>query len=283
MFFKHIIEEKLSQKIIYVSALAGGDINQVFKLKTNGETFVVKVNGERRFPQLFEKEKLGLHLLADTGIKTPEVIAEFKQDSMQFLVLQYIEEENKTSAFWNNFANDLVKLHQKHSDFCGLGIDNYIGSIEQSNTIKESWEVFFIENRIHPLIHKAFNNGLLQNKHLQGFENIFQKLNEIIPQEPPSLLHGDLWSGNLMTGKNQCPVFIDPAVYFGHREMDIAMTRLFGGFDNTFLDVYNEKFPLQKGWKERIAIHNLYPNLVHLLIFGSSYLSGIERVISKFY
>jgi fructosamine-3-kinase len=110
VFFKHIIEEKLSQKIIYVSALAGGDINQVFKLKTNGETFVVKVNGERRFPQLFEKEKLGLHLLADTGIKTPEVIAEFKKDSMQFLVLQYIEEENKTSAFWNNFASYIKSI-----------------------------------------------------------------------------------------------------------------------------------------------------------------------------
>ncbi len=282
MIYIKIIEEKLSKKIIDYSTLSGGDINQVFKIKTKHDTFVVKVNVANRFPQLFEKERSGLHLLAETGIKTPEVIAEFTEDEMQFLVLEYIEEEKKTAVFWNHFAKDLAKLHRKQSDYFGLETDNYIGSLVQKNTKKISWEDFFIENRIAPLMKKAFDKGLLQSNHLQQFENLFTKLNEIIPQEKPSLVHGDLWLGNLMSGKNKCLVFIDPAVYFGHREMDIAMTQLFGGFDNAYLDVYNEEFPLQKGWKERISIHNLYPNLAHLLLFGSSYLSGIENVIRKF-
>lgn len=282
MSFKQILEERLSQNIVELIPLSGGDINQVFKIKTNQNTFVAKVNVEKRFPQMFKKEKFGLHLLGETGIKTPEVIAEFIHENMQFLLLEYIKEERKTPQFWSNFATGLAKLHKKESVFFGLETDNYIGSLVQKNTKKASWEDFFIENRISPLVKKAFDKSLLQINHLRQFENLFQKLNEIVPQEKPSLVHGDLWSGNLMSGKNQCPVFIDPAVYFGNREMDIAMTQLFGGFDNSYLDFYNELFPLQRGWEERIQIHKLYPNLVHLIIFGRSYLSGIENVIRKF-
>jgi len=282
MIYSKILEEKLAQKIISFSALSGGDINDVYKINTNRNTFVVKVNVEKRFPQMFEKETSGLNLLGETGIKTPDVIAVFSSDKIQFLVLEFIEEERKTSQFWTNFATDLAKLHKTQSAFFGLETDNYIGSLVQKNSKKTTWEDFFIENRIAPLIKKAFDKGLLQSKPMQQFEHLFRKLNTIIPQEKPSLVHGDLWSGNLMAAKNQCPVFIDPSVYFGHREMDIAMTQLFGGFDNKYLEIYNEIYPLEKGWQERFVIHNLYPNLVHLILFGSSYLSGIERVLRKF-
>ncbi len=282
MIYTKIIEEKLGEKMNSFSALSGGDINQVFKIKTNHNTFVVKINVASRFPQMFEKESYGLHLLRETGIKTPKVIAEFTEDKMQFLLLEYMEEERIQLQFWTNFATDLAKLHKTQSTFFGLETDNYIGSLVQKNTTKTTWEDFFIENRIAPLIKKAFDKGLLRSNHMQQFEHLFRKLNAIIPQEKPSLVHGDLWSGNLMAAKNQCPVFIDPAVYFGHREMDIAMTQLFGGFDAKYVEIYNEEFALQKGWQERLAIHNLYPNLVHLLLFGSSYLSGIERVLRKF-
>jgi fructosamine-3-kinase len=283
MIYSKILEEKLDEKIGSFSALSGGDINEVFKINTSRNTFVVKINVEKRFPQMFEKEKAGLNLLGETGIKTPDVIAVFSSDKMQFLVLEFIEEERKAPQFWTNFATNLAKLHKNRSEFYGLETDNYIGSLVQKNSKKTTWIDFFIENRIAPLIKKAFDQGLLQTNHMQQFENLFQKLHEIIPQEKPSLVHGDLWSGNLMVGKNQFPVFIDPAVYYGHREMDIAMTQLFGGFDNKYLEIYNEIYPLEKGWQERIVIHNLYPNLVHLLLFGSSYLFGIESVLGKFH
>ncbi len=129
---------------------------------------------------------------------------------------------------------------------------------------------------------QAFDKNRLDRNHLNHFENLYTRLDKVLPKENPSLVHGDLWGGNLMKGKDQIPVFIDPAVYFGHREMDIAMTQMFGGFDNLYLDHYNEIFPLENGWEKRIAIHNLYPNLVHLILFGSSYLNGIERVIRRF-
>jgi len=209
VFHKHIIENKLAQKIVHFSALSGGDINQVFKIKTNNNTFVVKINIESLFPQMFEKESFGLNLLEKTGIKTPKVIVEFAKDKMQYLLLEYIEVEKKTSQFWTNFATDLAKLHKTQNDFIGLETDNYIGSLVQKNTKKTNWEDFFIENRISPLVKRGFDKGLLQSHHVQGFENLYTKLTEIIPKEKPSLLHGDLWSGNLMTGKNQCPVFID--------------------------------------------------------------------------
>jgi len=141
---------------------------------------------------------------------------------------------------------------------------------------------FFVENRIKPLVKRAFDRGLLQVKHDKLFENLFFRLNEILPNEKPSLIHGDLWSGNLMNKHGQLPVFIDPAVYFGNREMDIAMTQMFGGFNEVYLHFYKEIFPMEQDWGKRIEIHNLYPSLVHLNLFGQSYLGGIERVINKF-
>lgn len=282
MFFKEIIEEQLAQKIIGFSHVSGGCINQVFKINTARASFVIKINTEKRYPKMFEKEHLALISLSDTGIKTPKVMQQFKHADQQFLVLEFIEEEKRTTDFSTNFAIYLAKLHQKESSFFGLDDDNYIGSLVQINSKKETWEKFFIENRISPLIKKAFDLKLLHDNHIKMFENLFKQLKDILPQEKASFLHGDLWSGNVMTGKNQIPVFIDPAVYFGNREMDLAMTQLFGGFEPAFIEKYNEIFTLQPGWKERIEIHNLYPVLVHLMLFGSPYLSAIERVIKKY-
>jgi len=133
-----------------------------------------------------------------------------------------------------------------------------------------------------PLMEMAFNVHLLNKNHVKAFENFFLRIGDLFPKEKPSLIHGDLWSGNLMCGKGQIPYLIDPAIYYGNREIDIAMTQMFGGFNDEYLRFYNELFPLEKGWKERISIHNLYPNLVHLNLFGRSYLYGIERVINRF-
>ncbi len=282
MFFKQLLEEKLSQKVLQINAISGGDINDVYLVKTKENDFVLKVNSFSKFPKMFEKEKKGLEKISKTGANSPKIIQVFKNSKHQFLLLEFIKEEKIQNGFWRKFAEDLVKIHKTTSSSFGLDYDNYIGSLTQNNSSKKTWESFFIENRILPLVQLAFDQNILQNKHNMLFESLFSRLNEILPVEQPSLVHGDLWSGNLMNSLGVSPVFIDPAIYFGNREMDIAMTQMFGGFNNSYIQFYSEKFPLEKGWEERLKIHNLYPNLVHLLLFGKSYLRGIERVIEKF-
>ncbi len=280
--FKNILQQQLSEKIKNISPIVGGDINDVYKIRTEQNTYVLKVNQKDLFPHMFSKEKLGLELLANSGVKSPKVITYFTDKKHQYLVLEFIKETFTNHDFWKNFTNDLAKIHQTTANYFGLDHHNYIGSLQQDNSTKSSWETFFIENRIKPLVKQAFDLQRLNISHLKHFENFYNIVHEILPKEKPSLVHGDLWAGNLMKGENQTPIFIDPAVYFGHREMDIAMTQLFGGFNNQYLDYYNEISPLEKGWEDRINIHNLYPNLVHLILFGRSYLNGIERVIFKF-
>jgi len=279
---KEILQEYLVENIKSINSITGGDINDVYKIITNQNTYVLKVNRKDIFPKMFEKEKLGLEMLAGAGVKSPNVILTFSDAEYQYLLLEFIKEESINPVFWKNFAEDLTKIHRTTAKNFGLDHHNYIGSLYQNNSEKDTWETFFIENRIKPLVKQAFDSNRLDRNHLNQFKKLYSQLNEILPKENPSLVHGDLWGGNLMKGKNQTPVFIDPGVYFGYREMDIAMTQMFGGFNDSYLDHYNEIFPLEKGWKERIVIHNLYPNLVHLILFGRSYLGGIERVINQF-
>jgi len=282
MFVKKLIKDRLSVDIESITPLSGGDINDVYKINSSKGQFLIKCNSRETFPNMFEKEANGLKQLAKSGVTTPEVIDHFERDELQVLILQYMEEERVKKDFWTYFAQDLSKLHQNSQQFFGLEYDNYIGSLQQANQMKSSWEEFFIENRLKPLIKKAFDSNLMSQKHLNSFDGLFAVFHELIPAERPSLLHGDLWSGNLLCATGQKPVFIDPAVYYGHREVDLAMTQLFGGFDSAYLNFYNDCFPLEKGWQNRISIHNLYPNLVHLILFGRSYLAGIENVIKRF-
>ena len=281
MIAKRIIEQRLSTTIFSISRLSGGDINSVYFLKTAKGNFVVKLNDKEKYPKMLQKEAKGLELLRKGGLNTPIVIDQFEQDDSQVIILDHIESETPAKPFWLRFADELSKLHQNNNPDFGLDHDNYIGSLHQENSKKSSWEKFFVENRLVPMIKMGYDKKLLDKVHVTKFEDLFKILPEFIPTENPSLLHGDLWSGNLLCSELQTPVFIDPAVYYGHREIDIAMTQMFGGFDPIFLTHYQEINPLEIGWEERIEIHNLYPNLVHLNLFGKSYLSGIERVLEK--
>ena len=263
--------------------LSGGDINQVFRLRMeHSRDLVLKLNSKDRYPGMFEKEAAGLRLLKSAGCHVPEVEMSFVEGSHQFLILEHIEEGRSTGASWERFGHQLAAVHSTANESFGLDYDNFIGSLDQINKTADDWIEFFVSNRLEILIRKAREMSLLGVAHMKAFESLFSRLPQLIPKEEPSLLHGDLWSGNLMFDKAGEPVFIDPAVYFGHREVDIAMTLMFGGFNESFLDSYNEIRPLEKGWEERVELHNLYPTLVHLVLFGRSYLSGIERTLQRF-
>ena len=282
------LEESISSSInieltiVDASTTSGGSINKAYKLKTNSGIFFVKQNSASRFHEMFAKEVLGLKLLQEKSrFIIPEVIGEFQLDDVSFLVLEHLNQNIPNQKFWFDFGKKLAHLHQQSNSKFGLSFDNYIGSISQTNHHFLSWTEFFENQRLSPLVKLAFDKNLLSKEDLKAFKLLYLKLEEIFPTEKPSLVHGDLWSGNFLCNNNK-PVLIDPAVYYGNREMDLAMTRLFGGFDDDFYHAYQNEFPLEKGWVKRIDICNLYPNLVHLILFGRSYYSSIKNVLNAF-
>ncbi|MFC2107204.1 fructosamine kinase family protein [Bacteroidota bacterium] len=263
--------------------VSGGDINDAYKLVCEKHSFFIKLNKANKFPMMFETEAKGLDLLASSQeIDVPKVVLTGKSEDYAFLIQDYIKSELEMDDYWIDFGTRLARMHKHTNESFGLDYDNYIGSLPQNNAKHNSWNEFFINERMIPQINMARGAGLMSKPLIRSFESLFAKIQDIFPEEPPALLHGDLWSGNFMTGNHGQAVIIDPAVYYGHREMDIGMTRLFGGFSFEFYDAYNEEYPLQPGWEDRIEICNLYPLMVHVNLFGGGYLGSVENILSKY-
>jgi fructosamine-3-kinase len=264
-------------------AADGGCINHGGKLSTSCGDFFVKWNDARRLPGMFEAEKNGLeHLLRPGSIKVPVVIGLGVADELQFLILEYIQPGKKRPEFWQALAIGLAGVHAVRSDVYGLKQSNYIGSLTQKNTLSTQWISFFIEQRLNPMIQLALENRLLQRSNLIKFESLFKKLPSLLTEDAPCLVHGDLWAGNMMADQNGKPCLIDPAIYFGNKEVDIAMTKLFGGFDHAFYDYYHEVSPLAAGYEERCDLYNLYPLMVHVNLFGMSYWPQVNSILDRY-
>jgi fructosamine-3-kinase len=261
----------------------GGNINESYKLETDQGTFFLKRNEATDLPRMFEREARGLHLLRPAStFKIPGVVLCGNFKEVSYLVLDYIEKGLPKSFFWQQFGTALAQQHKQSYERFGLDHDNYIGSLHQSNTYAETWAEFFTNERLMPLANMAHEKGKLEVSTVKTIEKICARLSEIFPAEPPSLLHGDLWSGNYLCTINSEPCVYDPAVYYGHREMDIAMMQLFGGFHSDCLKAYQEIYPLEKSWKQRVDICNLYPLLVHTILFGGSYGKQVKNITMPF-
>ncbi|NVO01489.1 MAG: fructosamine kinase family protein [Bacteroidetes bacterium] len=278
-----VITKFLNSKILNFKSVSGGSINTAIKIETKERNYFLKLNNTAKYPQMFELEARGLNLLRETNeIKIPNTIHIGNTENFSFLLLEWLESSIQSKNFWEIFGISLAKLHQNTNVNFGLDHDNYIGSLKQYNTGKLDWASFFIENRIEFQLRLARNNQFVDKAITSKFDSLFSIMDNIFPKEKPSLLHGDLWSGNFMADNNGNPCIFDPAAYFGHREMDIAMTKLFGGFNQEFYNSYNGEFKLENGWEERIDICNLYPLLVHLNLFGQGYLTDILRILKRF-
>lgn len=265
------------------SSLSGGSINDAYLLETTSGKYFMKYNLASAYPGMFDQEARGLELLKAAGeIRVPEVIGSGQTGNYSFLVLEYLDSASKKDAFWESFGHKLAALHKQTSDQFGLDHDNYIGSLKQYNNKHNIWIDFFREQRLGIQIELAGKSGLMPVHVRKAFERLFLQLEDIFPNEPPSLIHGDLWSGNYMVDDQGDACIIDPAVYFGFREMDIGMSRLFGVFGSGFYEAYNEAWPMAPGWRERIEICNLYPLMVHVNLFGAGYLSSVESILSGF-
>ena len=259
--------------------LSGGSINQACRIETNLGVFFVKWNDAKACPGMFKAESRGLEILARTGaIRIPEVI----HCGEDLLILEYLEQDRPAPNFWETFGQQLARLHQHTHPTFGLDHDNYIGSLPQSNTPHNTWADFFREARLQPQIRMARDSKQLDQPTCSLLNGVMDRLPQLFPDEPPALLHGDLWSGNYLIGPEGQPCLIDPAVYHGHREMDLAMTRLFGGFDAAFYASYNEAHPLEPDWESRTDLCNLYPLLVHVNLFGSGYASQVRHIAGHY-
>jgi len=263
--------------------IGGGSINEAYRIETNSGTFFIKYNLAKRFPGMFMAEKKGLNILREANcIQVPAVLDFAETGKYAYLLLEYVSSGEPVKDFWQLFGQQLVALHSKTSPVFGLDHDNYIGSLAQRNRTHHTWSEFLITERLEPQTKMAFEAGQFDIATIRQVEKLYTKLEGLLPVEPPSLLHGDLWSGNFMTGNDGNPCIFDPAVYFGHREADIAMTRLFGGFPDAFYESYNHYRPLETGWKERIPLNQLYPLLVHVNLFGGGYVSQVRQIVAKF-
>jgi len=278
----HKIFEQRGEKLESVSPLSGGDINEVFLVQTLEGKWVIKMNSKNKFPEMFSEEHKGLLELKNANaIGIPESLESGNIENKSFIILEYIETGHKTSLFWENFGIQLNKLHQVSSKAFGFSSNNYIGSLKQSNQYHTNWSEFYALERLEPQLKLAIDKGYLMG-FSSKFENLYSKLENLFPAESSALIHGDLWSGNFIAAKNDSPYLIDPAIYYGHREMDIGMSLLFGGFDKLFYESYNAENPLENHWQERVPLTQLYPLLVHVNLFGEGYVGSVKAVLDKF-
>ena len=261
----------------------GGDINSAWGLVTSTGKYFLKVNDQNRYPLMFEREANGLDKLRQfCTLKIPKVIKHGSCNDQQYLLLEWLEKGSAQKDMWENFGRALAMMHKQPQEYFGSNEDNYIGSLDQNNDQHDEWHSFYTECRIRPLVKKLFDAGSFSATDIRNADLFCNNLKTIFPVEPPSLLHGDLWGGNYMITSSGYAAIFDPTVYCGHREMDIGMTKLFGGFDQRFYEAYNEICPLEKGWEKRLPITQLYPLLVHAVLFGGHYISEVKHIFSAF-
>jgi fructosamine-3-kinase len=270
-------------KVLELSSIAGGCIHNAQKVKTNKGLFFIKLNKSSHL-DMFKTEFSGLELLAGANeIDVPTPISNGIESGQAYLMTSFVDSRQRKDDFWIDFGQSLALLHKKHqNNQYGLSYDNYIGRLDQYNNFQNEWIPFFISQRLEVQLKLAYDNGYVDRTYLECFSRFCIVLPDLLPEEPPSLLHGDLWSGNFMTGEKGQPVVVDPAVYYGNREIELSFTRMFGGFDALFYRTYHDIFPLAPGFDDRVEIYNLYPHLVHVNMFGGSYLNGVTPVLRKY-
>ena len=276
---KHQIESKLQGRLVSLRPLAGGSISRAFALKTGSGTSYFLKWGEQTSGDMFRAEAHGLEAIAATqSIATPAV----KAVGDTFLLLELIATSAHDKQYWQILGRNLAALHNHKRDLFGFDQDNYCGSTPQPNGWYEDGYQFFAEERLLYQARLAYDRHLLEREDVIAVERLCNRLPELIPRQRPALIHGDLWAGNHLCRADGHPVLIDPACHYGWAEAELAMTTLFGGFDDAFYQSYLECHPCEQGWRERCPIYNLYHLLNHLNLFQGGYLQQVRSVLHHF-
>jgi len=279
------VADACGSAIADVVHVSGGDINEVRAVRLeDGRRLFLKFHpgGD---PAMFPAEARGLEWLAEAGtLAVPEVVAtSASEGEVPWLLMELLEPGPRREDFDELFGRGLAALHRTDPGGFGLNHDNFIGRLPQSNTPSDAWSTFYREQRLAPQIEAAATAGLIGGTLRVSLDRLLSRLDDLVgPAEPPARLHGDLWGGNLHGTADGCPALIDPAVYGGHREMDLAMMQLFGGFSDRVFAAYGESWPFDPDWRDRVPLCQLYPVLVHVNLFGSSYVSGVEGIVARY-
>ena len=279
------LEILLGEPIKAVTPVSGGDISNAHKVETAHARYFVKSSSGSSALAMYEAEAKGLLQLAATNtVAVPKVYTTRRFTGYSYLVMEFVESKRPSKRNLELFGQQLAQLHRAQTDaLFGNDHDNFIGSLPQSNRQHIDWATFYAKERLWPQLKMAVKSNLLSDTQLPNTENILNTCQQFFGDVAPSLLHGDLWGGNYLISTDGTPYLIDPAVYVGHSEVDLAMSRLFGGFGNGFYNAYHEIIPPHENQQELNDLYQLYYLLVHLNLFGSSYQGSVLRVLQRYF
>lgn len=266
--------------------VSGGDISQAARVRLAGGAQILVKWRSGSLPGLFSAERRGLELLRAAGaLRTPEVLAQAEATATYpaFIALEWLNSGSKSNRSAEALGHGLAAQHRVLASFFGLDHANFIGANPQPNEPGDNWVSFFREQRLGFQMELAGRNGFLPVQRARRLEVLLARLGGWLPAHPSvSLLHGDLWGGNWLATASGEAVLIDPAVYYGHREADLAFTELFGGFPAAFYAAYQASWPLDRGYEERKDLYNLYHLLNHLNLFGEGYGGSVDSILQRF-
>lgn len=278
------ISDQIQSQITAFRPVSGGDISSAYLLETQHQKLFLKVNSKSFAKSMFLAEQKGLQAIENTKtIAVPQVHLVSELDGKAFLLMDFIESRRPNAKDYTHFGRDLANLHLVSNDHFGFSSDNFIGNLPQSNAFHADWAEFYWNERIHPQLEIAKKNKALDDAKIPSKESALKIFRQVFGEVKPSLLHGDLWGGNYLISTDGTPYLIDPAVYYGHSMVDVAMSCLFRGFDAEFYDAYHEIISKQSYYQEQIKLYQLYYLLVHLNLFGRSYRSSVVDILERYF
>lgn len=276
------LAEMLGSPVERTSVVTGGDVSDAHRVETSvGRVVFVKTH--RSPPEgFFTTEAAGLTWLAECDrVRVPRVLA--VSDDPPHLALEWIDEGPMGPETEVELGRALAALHRTGAPSFGRADQRTTGSLGLPNVPCDGWEEFYAERRLLPLARIAADRESLAPSTIEGLESVAGRLSELGgPPEPPARLHGDLWAGNRLVDSQGRSWLIDPAAHGGHREFDLAMMRLFGGYHDDVFAAYREAHPLAPGWPDRVELHQLAPLVVHAVKFGGGYVAAVDRAVTRY-
>lgn len=278
------LKEHFGLRVRSLSPVSGGDVARSFVLEAEQGRFFLKWYDSPAGLEMARAEAGGLAAIAASrAVRTPEVAGWAALEPGGCLLLEYLARKTPEPDDFERLGRGLAGLHSCLLPDFGWEADNFIGRLPQHNASAGGWPEFYAGQRLLPQFRMAVDGGLLEAKEIPGPELLARNIRQWAPNPEPSLLHGDLWSGNYLFTESGDPCLIDPAVYAGDAEVDLAMTRLFRGFPERFYQAYHEIRPVRPGMERRMSLYQLYYLLVHLNLFGAGYASSVRRLTRELF